>query len=80
MAWRRKNTERVEHTHEYTSQKQHRKKHRWEACRWNASSTTDFVRDYLGPRLQKDHPSLLLFVFDHNRDHLVAWGDQVYGD
>ena len=21
-----------------------------------------------------------MFVFDHNRDHLVAWGDQVYGD
>ena len=23
---------------------------------------------------------MLLFVFDHNRDHFVAWGDTVYGD
>ena len=38
----------------------------------NAFFHNRFRDDYLGPRLEKDHPSLLLFVFDHNRDHLVA--------
>ena len=85
MAWRRKNTERprrwrIEHTHEYTSQKQHRKNTGGRPAAGTLLPQQIFVRDYLGPRLEKDHPSLLLFVFDHNRDHLVAWGDTVYGD
>ncbi|KAH8048216.1 glucosylceramidase [Aureococcus anophagefferens] len=45
----------------------------WEACRYTANSTGAFVRDFLGPRLKSDHPHLKLFVFDHNRDHMVDW-------
>ena len=52
----------------------------WEACRYTANSTGAFVRDFLGPRLKSDHPHLKLFVFDHNRDHMVDWARTVYGD
>ena len=85
MAWRRKNTERqrrwrIEHTHEYTSQKQHRKKHRCGAAAGTLLPQQISSEITSGHACTKDHPSLLLFVFDHNRDHLVAWGDTVYGD
>ena len=45
-----------------------------EACRWNASSTT--VLERLSQATLKRTAHLLLFVFDHNGDHL-AWGDTV---
>ena len=62
-----------------TRRKTHRKKNRWEACRWNASSTTILSETTSGHDCRRTTPRTL-FVFDHNRDHLVAWGDTVYGD
>ncbi|KAJ1455406.1 O-glycosyl hydrolase family 30-domain-containing protein [Pelagophyceae sp. CCMP2097] len=50
----------------------------WEACRWNASATRDFVLDYLGPRLRADHKGMKIFAFDHNRDHVVDWARTLY--
>lgn len=29
----------------------------------------DFIRDYLGPVIRKDHPDVKIMAFDHNRDH-----------
>ena len=52
----------------------------WEACRYTANSTREFVKDHLGPALARDHPDLKLFVFDHNRDHMVQWAEEIYGD
>lgn len=52
----------------------------WEACRWNSSATGAFIRDHLGPVLREQHPELLIFAFDHNRDHLDAWTAEIYGD
>jgi len=42
----------------------------WEACKFNASFEASFVRDFLGPKLRADHPTLKLMAFDHNKDHL----------
>jgi len=37
-------------------------------------------RDYLGPRLQKDHPDLALIIYDHNRDHLHDFAKEILKD
>ena len=83
MAWRRKNTQhrwRITHTRVHVAKTAQKKKNTGGRPAAEPSSTTDFCQRLFGHALQKDHPSLLLFVFDHNRDHLVAWGDTVYGD
>ena len=41
----------------------------WDSCRYTAEEERDFVRDYLGPTLEKeglDHKKIV--IWDHNRD------------
>jgi len=52
----------------------------WEACSYNATGELDFISGYLGPVLEKDHPKVQLFAFDHNKDHLLAWADTILGN
>eukprot|EP01041_Mallomonas_annulata_P011965 gene11965-25063_t len=49
----------------------------WEACSYNTSSMHSFITEYLGPKLDDDHPEVLLFGFDHNKDHLFDWTQQL---
>jgi hypothetical protein len=43
----------------------------WEACVYTAEEQRDFVRDYLGPVMRKQHPKLNLIIYDHNK--VGAW-------
>eukprot|EP00903_Cladosiphon_okamuranus_P018045 g16606.t1 len=52
----------------------------WEACIYTPSSQADFIRDYLGPVIRRDHPDMKIMAFDHNRDHLVAWAKEMMRD
>ena len=27
----------------------------------------------MGPQLEEDHPDVQIFIFDHNKDHMVTW-------
>jgi glucosylceramidase len=45
----------------------------WEACVWNATSQTAFLRDHLGPVIRADHPDVKIIAYDHNKDHMLAW-------
>ena len=45
----------------------------WEACSFTPELETEFVAHHLGPRLAHDHPTVKLFVFDHNKDHINDW-------
>lgn len=38
----------------------------WDACGWTAPGMAVFVRDFLGPVMQRDHPEIRLLIFDHN--------------
>lgn len=40
----------------------------------------DFVKNYLGPRLQQDHPNVTLMIYDHNKDHIVDWVKTIFSD
>ncbi|CAN0206041.1 unnamed protein product, partial [Ectocarpus sp. 4 AP-2014] len=49
----------------------------WEACIYTPSSQAKFIRDHLGPVIRRDHPDVKIMAFDHNRDHLVTWAEEM---
>lgn len=54
---------------------------RWDSCIYTAEQERDFVRDHLGPALERaglGHVKLL--VWDHNRDQMVQRASVIYGD
>jgi glucosylceramidase len=53
----------------------------WESCIFTGEEERDFVRDHLGPALERDGLSgLKLMVWDHNRGLLYARAKVVYDD
>jgi glucosylceramidase len=54
---------------------------RWESCLYSPKEERDFVRDYLGPTLQREGLSnIRLLVYDHNRDHILSHARVIYND
>ena len=54
---------------------------RWESCIYTAADERDFVRDYLGPDLQKAGLSgVKLMIWDHNRGLMYNRAQTVYSD
>jgi glucosylceramidase len=49
----------------------------WESCVYNASFQSNFIGNYLGPTLKKDHPSLKIMAYDHNKDHIAQWAKEL---
>eukprot|EP00537_Pseudo-nitzschia_pungens_P013130 CAMPEP_0172386720 /NCGR_PEP_ID=MMETSP1061-20121228/4183_1 /TAXON_ID=37318 /ORGANISM="Pseudo-nitzschia pungens, Strain cf. pungens" /LENGTH=875 /DNA_ID=CAMNT_0013116169 /DNA_START=116 /DNA_END=2743 /DNA_ORIENTATION=- len=49
----------------------------WEACSYTPETEADFVGYHLGPQLAKDHPDVRIFMFDHNKDHMVTWAKTI---
>jgi len=52
----------------------------WESCCYTAEQQRDFLKSYLGPQLRKDHPSLKIMIFDHNKDHVADWVRTIFTD
>jgi len=53
----------------------------WQSCIYTGEEERDFVRDHLGPALERDGLSgLKLMVWDHNRGLLYARAKVVYDD
>lgn len=53
----------------------------WDSCLYSAEEERDFVRDYLGPTLEKaglGHVKII--IWDHNRDQLLHRADVAYSD
>ncbi|KAL4101993.1 hypothetical protein PRIC1_005741 [Phytophthora ramorum] len=50
----------------------------WEACAYSPESEAEFIGDFLGPVLERDHPGLTLMVFDHNRVSVNRWAEVIY--
>ena len=54
---------------------------RWDSCCYTAEEERDFVRDFLGPELERAglaHVKIL--IWDHNRDRMVERAGVVYRD
>jgi len=53
----------------------------WESCIFTATEEKDFVRDYLGPALQKNGLSnIKLMIWDHNRGIMYQRAEAAYED
>ncbi len=52
----------------------------WDSCVYTAEEERDFVKNYLGPTLNKYHPEVKIIIWDHNRDEIVERADTVLKD
>ncbi|RLM96853.1 hypothetical protein BBO99_00000139 [Phytophthora kernoviae] len=50
----------------------------WEACAYDAEYEAEFIGEFLGPVLERDHPDLMLMVFDNNRNSMRRWAEVIY--
>ncbi len=50
----------------------------WESMHYSPSEMTNFVRDYLGPRMEKDGHDVKILGYDQNREHLKEWVDVMF--
>jgi glucosylceramidase len=56
-------------------------KQKWESCIYTAEDERDFVKEYLGPTLEKSGLSgKKLIVWDHNRDLIYQRASTILGD
>lgn len=54
---------------------------RWESCIYTATEERDFLRDYLGPALEKNGLSnKKVIVWDHNRDLMNQRAEEILAD
>lgn len=52
----------------------------WEACVYTAEFQRDLIKNYLGPRMAKDHPEVKIMAYDHNRDEVANFMNILLGD
>ena len=53
----------------------------WESMHFTPESQRDFIKKYLGPKLQDGgYQDIELFMLDHSRAHLEQWADVIYTD
>lgn len=53
----------------------------WDSCEYTAEEERDFVRDYLGPIMEKEGLSdIKIFIWDHNRDIVFERASVVLDD
>ncbi len=54
---------------------------RWESCIYSAADERDFLKNYLGPTIQKSGlGDKKIIVWDHNRDLMVQRANIIFGD
>ncbi|MBT8141346.1 MAG: glycosyl hydrolase [Gammaproteobacteria bacterium] len=53
----------------------------WESMHFTPQSQNDFIKNFLGPKLQTSrHADMKLLIYDQNRDHVEEWTDVILGD
>ncbi|MGZ4383141.1 MAG: glycoside hydrolase family 30 protein [Gaiellaceae bacterium] len=53
----------------------------WESCIWTGEEERDFVRDHLGPALEREGlDQTAILIWDHNRDRMVDRAHAVLSD
>lgn len=50
----------------------------WESCVFSPRNESIWIRNHLGPVLRRDHPDLKILAFDHNKDKVVKWAEEMY--
>jgi len=53
----------------------------WESMHFTPESQNEFVKKYLGPKLQaSQHGDIKLLIYDQNRPGMEEWTDVIFGD
>jgi glucosylceramidase len=53
----------------------------WESCIYTAEEERDFLKNYLGPTLEKEGlGNIKIIVWDHNRDLIMQRANTIFGD
>jgi glucosylceramidase len=53
----------------------------WDTCQYTPAEQRDFIRDYLGPTLERAGlRDVKIMAWDHNRDDIVEVADVIYSD
>ena len=52
----------------------------YEGLHFNPETERDFLKQFLGPQLRKDHPDTKILIFDHNKNHVVKWAQTILSD
>ncbi len=52
----------------------------WESMHFTPEGMTDFVKNHLGPKLEKDGHDVKILGYDQNREHLNEWVDVMFRD
>lgn len=52
----------------------------WESMHFSPKEMTDFVREYMGPQLERDGHDVNVLGYDQNRAGLKEWVDEMYKD
>jgi glucosylceramidase len=55
-------------------------KQKWESCMFTATEERDFVKNYLGPTMQKSGLDKKIIVWDHNRDQVFQRASTILED
>jgi glucosylceramidase len=55
-------------------------KQKWESCMFTATEERDFVKNYLGPTMQKSGLNKKIIVWDHNRDQVYQRASTILED
>jgi len=50
----------------------------WESMHYSPDEMTNFVQQYLGPKLEADGHATKILGYDQNREHLKEWVDSMY--
>lgn len=50
----------------------------WEACKQTPKEQREFVEKFLSPTLHKKYPDIDIYGYDHNKDHVEKWADEIF--
>jgi glucosylceramidase len=52
----------------------------WESMTYTPAQMADFIKNHLGPRFVQDGIKSEILIFDHNRDKVKEWAEQILSD
>ena len=52
----------------------------WESMIYTPRSMATFVKNHLGPQLERDGINIKILIYDQNRDHVKEWTDEILND
>jgi glucosylceramidase len=52
----------------------------WDSMHYTPEQMTDFLKNHLGPRLEKDGIPVNILIYDQNRDNVEEWAHKILSD